>query len=268
MANLSSTKLEDGTLLYCITKTEAKVLDSHIDGYFNHGVSLKDGDVIFDVGANIGIFGIRACQLYPEIEVYAFEPIPNIFEVLQANADKFGKGRFHALPFGVAEEPGSMPFTYYPNSPALSTAHGELWSEDPAMFVNAVKGSLKEGPAAYSWLRFMPRFVIRWIANYLRRGAKTIDCELKPLSSIIEEHELEKINLLKIDCEGAELAALQSIAPDHWPKIEQVVVEVHDTEGRLDFVRNLLKEKGFSQITTDKEKALEETFLYNVYAVR
>jgi hypothetical protein len=43
---------------------------------------------------------------------------------------------------------------------------------------------------------------------------------------------------------------------------------VHDSEGRLDFVKNMLKEKGFSQITVDREKALEKTILYNLYAVR
>lgn len=265
---LRQSKLEDGTQLYSIRGSEAIVLDSHVEGYFNHGVKLKDGDVIFDVGANIGIFGLRACQLYPNVEVYAFEPIPDIYEVLKANADKFGKARFHALPYGVSEEEGSATFTYYPNSPALSTAHGELWNEDPEMFVNAVKGSLDDAPKGYRWARFLPRFAVRWIANYLRSGAKQFECALKPISQIIDQYKVTRIDLLKIDCEGAEILALKSIREEDWPKIEQVVVEVHDSEDRLAFVQNLFKEKGFSKITIDREKALEKTFLYNVYAVR
>lgn len=265
---MRQSKLEDGTELYSIRSSEAIVLDSHIEGYFNHGVTIKDGDIIFDVGANIGIFGLRACQLYPHIEVYAFEPIPDIYEVLKANANKYGKGRFHALPFGVSEEEGMATFTYYPNSPALSTAHSDLWNEDPEMFVNAVKGSLNDAPKGYRWVRFLPRFAVRMLAKYLRSGAKQFECQLKPISQTIAQYEVPRIDLLKIDCEGAEILALKSIAAEDWSKIRQVVVEVHDSEGRLDFVRNLFKEKGFSKITTDREKALEKTFLYNVYAVR
>ena len=67
-------KLTDGTPLYCLRSTEAIVLDDHIKGYFNHGISLKEGDVIFDIGANIGVFGVRASQTYNNIEIHSFEP--------------------------------------------------------------------------------------------------------------------------------------------------------------------------------------------------
>jgi hypothetical protein len=56
---MNKSKLNDGLELYCLRKTEALVLDSHVDGYFQHGIQIKNGDVIFDVGANIGIFGLR-----------------------------------------------------------------------------------------------------------------------------------------------------------------------------------------------------------------
>ena len=260
--------LEDGTELYCLTKTEAIVLDSHVDGYFQHGVSIKDGDTVMDVGANIGIFGIRACQRYPNVKVYAFEPIPDIFEVLNANAKKFGKDRFFPLQYGVSEEEGSATFTYFPRSPALSTAHGEMWQEDPEMFVNAVKGSLDDAPKGYRWARFLPRFAVRMLANYLRGGAKKFECKLIPISKVIRDNNIERIDLLKIDCEGAEILALKSIAAEDWDKIQQVVVEVHDSEGRKEFALNLLREKGFTKINTEREKALENTNLINLYAVR
>lgn len=265
---LKKGKLVDGTELYCISKTEALVLDSHIDGYFQHGVCIKDGDIVMDVGANIGIFGIRACKKFPNIQVFAFEPIPDIFEVLKANADLFGKDRFHPLQCGVSETEGSAVFTYYPRSPALSTAHNEMWNKDPEMFVNAVKGSLDDAPKGYRFARFLPRFAVRWIANYLRSGTKEFECKLVPISKIVKDYNIPKIDLLKIDCEGAELQALKSLSEEDWTKVRQIVVEVHDSEGRLEYIKNMLKEKGFSQITVDREKALENTSLYNMYAVR
>jgi FkbM family methyltransferase len=266
--SLKTGKLEDGTELFCLSRTEAIVLDSHVDGYYQHGVAIKDGDTVMDVGANIGIFGVRACQRYPNVKVYAFEPIPDIFEVLQANADKYGKGRFFPMAYGVSETEGSATFTYFPNSPALSTAHGEMWNKDPDMFVNAVKGSLNDAPKGFRWARFLPRFAVRMIANYLRSGAKKFECKLIPISKVIADNNIARIDLLKIDCEGAEILALKSIAASDWDKIQQVVVEIHDTDGRLDFAINLLKEKGFTKINTETEKALEKTNLINVYAVR
>ena len=265
---MNKSKLNDGLELYCLRKTEALVLDSHVDGYFQHGIQIKNGDVIFDVGANIGIFGLRVCHRFPQAQVFAFEPIPDIFKVLKKNAELHGQGRFHCFEVGISEEEGSAEFTYYPNSPALSTSHQDMWEKDPDMWLKAVKGSLEEAPKGYRWVRFLPDFMIRWIANFLVSGSKKFKCTLVPLSQIIESHQVNQIDLLKIDCEGAELFALKSIHPNFWPQIKQVVVEVHDQDGRLETIKNMLEGYGFSKITIDKEKALKETALYNLYAVK
>ena len=75
------------------------------------------------------------------------------------------------------------------------------------------------------------------------------------------------MDLLKIDVERAELAALSGIAMSDWPKIQQVVLEVHDLAGRLAAVKGLLKEKAGLQLTAvEQDSALQGTTLYNVYA--
>lgn len=51
-----------------------------------------------------------------------------------------------------------------------------------------------------------------------------------------------------------------------WPKIKQLVVEVHDIEGRLEWVTNLLRRHGYA-LTIEQDKILRGTGLYNVYAV-
>ena len=76
------------------------------------------------------------------------------------------------------------------------------------------------------------------------------------------------INLLKIDCEGAELDVLLGLKDAHWPKIEKVIAEVHDIDGRLDKIIDLLTTHGITEITVEKEAGFERTVLCNVHAVR
>ena len=56
---MKKTFLYDKTPIYCIIPTEAYVLDEHIKGYLDHGIIVKENDTVIDVGANIGVLGIR-----------------------------------------------------------------------------------------------------------------------------------------------------------------------------------------------------------------
>jgi len=265
---MNTTKLIDGTEVYCLLRPEAKMLDYHVEGYMQHGISINEGDVVFDVGANIGVFGIRAVQKYDNVKVYAFEPIPEILAVLKSNAEKFGKQRFFALPYGVSSKNGTTTFSYFPNTPALSTSHPEMWDDNPGAFSKAVKGSMQHPPPGMGWMKWLPSAVSGIIAKGLQSGKRMISCELRTISSVIAEYKIPKIDLLKIDCEGAELDALLGITNEDWRKINKVVVEVHDVENRVSVITEMLKSHGFTKIVKEKEKALEETLLFNLYATR
>ena len=62
--------------------------------------------------------------------------------------------------------------------------------------------------------------------------------------------------------------AIKGINDNQWPIIQSIVMEVHDIDERVLKVENLLSDKGFNNIIKDKEKALEETDLVNIYATR
>lgn len=265
---MKSTKLNDGTKVFCLRPPEAKMLDHHVEGYLQHGIEIKDHDVIFDVGANIGVFGIRAIQSYPNTQVYCFEPIPAIFEVLKGNADLFDSKRLHVLPYGVSDTNEEVVFSYYPNTPALSTFHPEDWDKDPKEFSNAVKGSMRNPPPGMKWMKLIPTAFSGMIAKHLVKGKEQIKCSIKNTSAVIRELGVSKIHLMKIDCEGAELGVIKGINDEDWPKIESVVVEIHDNDGRLDFIKNLIENKGFTSIHIEKEMGLEDTNLYNLFATR
>jgi hypothetical protein len=91
---------------------------------------------------------------------------------------------------------------------------------------------------------------------------------LKTLSSVIDIEKVEKIDLLKIDCEGAEWAVLQGIDERHWPMVQSLVIEVHDIENRLQKTKDLLADKGFTKLHAEREVGLEHTPMYNLFALR
>jgi FkbM family methyltransferase len=71
---------------------------------------LQDGDTFLDVGANIGIFCVNIASfrtIYPNLQVYAFEPNPDTAARLRANAEPFGVKVFS---FALSDRNGLLEF--------------------------------------------------------------------------------------------------------------------------------------------------------------
>ena len=265
---MTQTILNDGTPIFCLRKPETKMLDHHVEGYLQNGIAIDENDVVFDVGANVGVFGLRAIQKAKNVRAYCFEPIPDIFSVLKKNAEVHGQGRIHTFQLGISDTSEKAMFNYFPNTPALSTLHPEEWDKDPKAFSRAVKGTMKNPPDGMKWMKLIPPIFSGLIAKFLVKGKKLVECNLVTLSSIIEKEQVEKIDLLKIDCEGAEWSVLKGISDEHWPKIKSVVVEVHDIDDRLEKIKKMLNEKGFSRLHHEREIGLEDSVMFNLFALR
>ena len=57
--------------------------------YIRHGIRIHDGDCVYDVGANIGLFTIFVQEHFKGLKVLAFEPSPEIVPMLRANTAKY-----------------------------------------------------------------------------------------------------------------------------------------------------------------------------------
>jgi predicted RNA methylase len=72
--------------IYCLNEAEARGTLHEICTdklYFQEGISILPGDIVFDAGANIGVFTL--CAAKQGAHIYAYEPIPPTLEVLQHN---------------------------------------------------------------------------------------------------------------------------------------------------------------------------------------
>jgi natural product biosynthesis luciferase-like monooxygenase protein/FkbM family methyltransferase len=235
--------------------------------YFKHGVSLRDGDCVFDVGANIGLFTIFVNQRWRRIKSYAFEPISATFELLRANAALYG-GIVELFPYGLSDKRGSAEFIFYPEAAGLS---GRLSKNTPRC---------KQTTASIvsSWLRsavpaaaaVLPQNELDELMEEKLHG-EIHTCEMKALSEVIAEYGVERIDLLKIDVEGSEYDVLAGINDGDWPKIDQIVMEIHSRDLR-DQVTSLLERREF-EIATDEifpahaDNGLADAGGYVLYAI-
>ena len=160
----------------------------------------------------------------PNAHVYSFEPSPPAFAALSANATLYGKNVF---PFncGISDHNGEATFTFYNNSSVFSSFHADV-ELDKAAIQTVVENVLVQTGTDEESLDTMTE---QFMESRLQK--QTFPCQLKTLSTIIDEEDIGPIDLLKIDVEKSELHVLRGIRAEHWPKIRQIVVEVHDTRG-------------------------------------
>ena len=206
------------------------------------------------MGANVGLFSLFMAQRADNVKLFAFEPLPAICEALRANAALHGLDA-ELFECGLGKSEGVIDFQYFPNATVLS---GYAGSDDVQDTVKAFLRAQEDTSLSNSELDAI-------LPERLRH--ETIRCSVRTLSSVIREHNVSCIDLLKIDVEKAELDVLEGIEPQDWPKIRQMIVEVHDLESRLQRVTDLLREHGF-HVTVEQSAELRETTLFNLYATR
>jgi phthiocerol/phenolphthiocerol synthesis type-I polyketide synthase E len=228
--------------------------------YLRNGLTLEDGDCVFDVGGNIGTTTLFMHSLGRRISSFTFEPAPRLFEILRVNASRYAP-RARLFNYGISDRAGEAEFTFYPNSPGMSTFHPRL-EEERETLLAIMENQLEQGMEGMQG-------VMRHADDLLeaRFQAETFRCELRPLSQVIYEHQVPRIDLLKVDVQKSELQVLEGIDPADWPRVQQVVLEVHDVDGGLHRVTTLLEGQGF-EVVAEQDDMYTGSRLYNLYAVR
>ncbi len=272
MTTLRQASLPDGTPIFCVRSQEVGPLYQQVQEYCRHGIRVNEGDLVFDVGANIGLFALWLRQsVSPNLTDYSFEPIPPVFQALQHNARRFDPKNWKVFPCGLGRRSGMATFAYFSRVTAMSSVYPDTSPEAVVALRNTLLRNGNHWPQSPLWLCRLSEFLFRPCFDYLIRRAfvtEKVACPIRTVSEVIREQQVSRIDLLKVDVEKAEWDVLQGIEAADWPLIRQVVVEVHDLDGRLAQVTALLKENGFPNIVVEQEPLFRGSEIYNLYARR
>jgi len=270
---MKSCKLPNGETCYYIDKIS--VLESYNEifnerEYEKFGIKVKDGDVIFDVGANVGVFSRFIATKANNLKIYTFEPVPDVFEIQKKNLEFITSTReIHQYNIGLGDIEKDIEINYYPRATTLSTIV-------PIDFDLELKNSVENWDQTVAITspiaRFIPKFLRKTVVKlghkYIFKAVK-VPIKVRPLSDIIKETNVNSIDFLKMDAENYEWQILQGITESDWKLIKQIAMEVHTNivggENLLEEITNLLKSKEFNVIV-DKEGRFSATGVYMLYA--
>jgi len=164
--------------------------------------------VIFDVGANIGAAAVYFAARYPQAKVYCFEPLPENLDLLRRNVSAFGD-RVMVVPMGLGDTEGT--FEYRP-------------SDDPTNFGGGTFHSV--GCA----------------------DSDPLKLPVTTLAKFCREHPIEKIDVMKIDTEGAEWSVLSGMSPKMLAGISVLLGELHGIDdGKMIQVLSTTHELGYDK---------------------
>ena len=161
--------------------------------------------IIFDIGGNIGITAVYLASIFPDAKIYTFEPLPDNFEILKKNIQKYDN--IEALNIGLGSSNGSF------------------------------KVYLSDDSENFGGVSFYPDPIGNKSDSY-------ISCKVRNINEVIKELNIESIDLIKIDTEGAEHDILMALQEKILRNTSWITGELH---GNQDFeLLNYLNNFGFS----------------------
>ncbi len=246
-----------------------------IGEYFRPDVDIHRGMTVVDVGANVGMFSLeilRRCD--GDARVIAFEPAPETFVYLECNLHElFPDSQVQLHQCALGDHDGEVTLYHRPHTATTSSVYPEPLFHP----VGYLDGFLREPPPEYrtpisTLVRRLPRQPVKRALTLAgRRAAKDtvqMQCRLTRLSTVLREADVERVDFLKIDVEGAEMDVLRGISAADWSKIRQLAVEVHDIDGRAQAVQGLLRDAGFGEIALNQDWPFEGTNVHMLHASR
>ncbi len=157
--------------------------------YEKYGTAIGDGWRIVDIGAGIGEFTMFALLGHPQNYVYAFEPYPRSYDLLRKNLIVNQIANVQTFPDAISGETGTL---------LLDLSRGE------------------------------PLQIQSYIPDTSPTHGEVLKVRSLSLADAINRLKLDRCDLLKLDCEGAEYEILFHTGTSVLRRIDRIVLEYHD----------------------------------------
>ncbi|MEV4693099.1 amino acid adenylation domain-containing protein [Micromonospora echinospora] len=227
--------------------------------YARFGVRVGDDAVVLDVGANIGLFSLWASRQARDVRLVAVEPNPDTLPYLRANLGLYA-GSASVVEAAVTDVAGTAELTSFPELSYLSG----LGADRAGAASDLVRSHYRRGGGDADETE-----QAALLADARRRLAPVAHVvPTVTLSELLDRFGLDRVDLLKINTEGAELSVLRGLRPEHWPRIRQVCLEVERSSVTMPQVRELLSAAGFEVHEIGDWNVGADADVSYVYAVR
>src|SRR6266851_146417 len=175
--------------------------------YLTNGIKLGLGDTVMDIGANIGSFTVLAATVVgPFGRVVAYEPVPGCGRRLRDNIELNRLRNVTCYQAAVDGHAGILEL-FATEKSALSTS---------------------------------------CIPRSENNDADKISVKALTIEQAFNDNGLEKLSLLKIDCEGSEYEIFETMTSQVACKIDQIAMEVHAVPNRsFGHLETLIRSLGF-----------------------
>jgi FkbM family methyltransferase len=197
--------------------------------------------IILEAGAFDGKDTIRMSDQWPKAIIHAFEPVPEIYALLQKNTENYSNINCYKYALDIKCGFASFYKAKNPKKPGLVCQAGSLLKP---------KERLLHSPIIYP---------------------EKIQVETITLNYFIESQNIPYIDLLWLDLQGNELSALQSMQ-SHLSQVQYIYTEVnfieaYECQGNYQEIEKLLKKYAFEPIAQDF-KNTDSWFFGNVLYAR
>lgn len=170
--------------------------------------NLSDNLTVFDIGACEGESSIQYSRLIPNSTIYCFEPLPENIELIKKNFLKYKIQNAQYFNFALAEKNGFAEFHVSEGKPENIEATD--WD-----FGNKSSSLLQPDKHLE-------------MVDFIKFG-KTIKVQTITLKSFCNDHKIDRIDLIHLDVQGAELLVLKGAA-DFIKNIKVIWLEVSTIE--------------------------------------
>jgi FkbM family methyltransferase len=186
--------------------------------YVQNSLQINEKDIVVDIGAHKGYFSVFAAKRAKKGNVYAFEPTEKNFAFLEKNIKLNHCKNIHPYKLGIAAKRSERKIYEF---------------QDQAGGISLIK---------------------EWFGESDR--VKTFKIKCITMDDIFTKCKIDKINFLKLDCEGSEHEILLNTSAKTMEKIEKIGMEYHEI-GNLtaDKLIEFLQKNGF----TVKRKRLQRS---------